>query len=289
MAYALGQERGVERLGPSDYEAVLGFLRHLYAPDPVEAFPRRALNGLSGLIEADILTYNEIDPARQRAYTIQEPVGVISASQIGTFEHFTDQHPLITHYARTRESKPRKISDFLTLSQFHNLDLYQEFFREVGINYQMAVTIPSSPDLVIGIALNRSRSDFSERDRSMLDVIRPHLVQAYRNAAERAALQERAETAERVLWSSPARSLSTLSVREHEVLVLVADGKTNREIAELLVLSSRTVQKHLEHIYEKLGVHTRTAAAMQLHAQERARPTYPLPHPPQKGERDMRS
>ena len=48
------------------------------------------------------------------------------------------------------------------------------------------------------------------------------------------------------------------------MLVLVADGKTNHEIGDLLTLSSRTVQKHLEHIYEKLGVHTRTAAAMKL-------------------------
>ena len=264
VAYAVGGEGFVERLGPSDYEAVLGFLHQLYAPERVDAFPRRALTGLSHLIESDILTYNEIDPQRQHAYMLQEPVGVISASQVATFEHLTDQHPLITHYVRTRESKPRKISDFLTLSEFHNLDLYQEFFRIVGINYQMAVTIPSSPDLVIGIALNRSRRDFSERDRSVLDVIRPHLVRAHRNAAERTTLQERAETAERALWSSPAGSLSRLSGREHEVLVLVADGKTNHEIGDLLALSSRTVQKHLEHIYEKLGVHTRTAAAMRL-------------------------
>lgn len=260
------EEGFVERLGPSDYEAVLGFLRQLYAPERGEAFPRRALTGLSALIESDILTYNEIDPGRQRAYMIQEPAGAIPASQIATFEHFAHQHPLITHYARTRESRPRKISDFLTLSQFQNLDLYQEFFRRVAVNYQIAVTIPSSPQLVIGIALNRSRSDFSERDRSVLDAIRPHLVQAHRNAAERAGLRERAESAERALWSSRAGSLSRLSGREHEVLVLVAGGKTNHEIGELLALSSRTVQKHLEHIYEKLGVHTRTAAAMQLQA-----------------------
>jgi DNA-binding CsgD family transcriptional regulator len=265
MAYALGQERGsVERLGPSDYEAVLGFLRQLYAPERIDAFPRRTLKGLSRLIESEIITYNEIDPRRAHAYLLQEPAGVIAASQIASFEHFTHQHPLITHYVRTRESKVRKISDFLTLTEFRRLDLYQEFFRDVDINYQMAVTIPSSPTLVIGIALNRKRRDFSERDRSVLDVIRPHLVQAYRNSSERAALEERAETAERALWSSPARSLSRLSGREHEVLALVADGKTNQEIARLLALSSRTVQKHLEHVYEKLGVHTRTAAAMQL-------------------------
>jgi len=45
-------------------------------------------------------------------------------------------------------------------------------------------------------------------------------------------------------------------------LALVAAGKTNGEIAAVLVISARTVQKHLEHIFQKLGVETRTAAAI---------------------------
>src|SRR5207302_2127448 len=55
-----------------------------------------------------------------------------------------------------------------------------------------------------------------------------------------------------------------LSPREHEVLVLVAEGKTNPEIATVLSISRRTVQKHLEHIFDKLGVRTRAAAAVAL-------------------------
>jgi DNA-binding CsgD family transcriptional regulator len=53
-----------------------------------------------------------------------------------------------------------------------------------------------------------------------------------------------------------------LSAREREVLALVAGGKTNGEIATILSISARTVQKHLEHIFQKLGVETRTAAAV---------------------------
>jgi DNA-binding CsgD family transcriptional regulator len=50
--------------------------------------------------------------------------------------------------------------------------------------------------------------------------------------------------------------------REREVLALVAAGRTNGEIAAVLAISARTVQKHLEHIFQKLGVETRTAAAV---------------------------
>ncbi len=52
-----------------------------------------------------------------------------------------------------------------------------------------------------------------------------------------------------------------LTRRETDVLQWVAEGKTNAEIGIILGMSPRTVQKHLEHIFEKLGVATRTAAA----------------------------
>jgi DNA-binding response OmpR family regulator len=51
-----------------------------------------------------------------------------------------------------------------------------------------------------------------------------------------------------------------LTEREIEVLRWVTCGKTNKDIGDILVLSPRTVNKHLEHIYIKLGVETRTAA-----------------------------
>jgi DNA-binding NarL/FixJ family response regulator len=52
-----------------------------------------------------------------------------------------------------------------------------------------------------------------------------------------------------------------LTTREGEVLAWLSKGKTNRDIAEILGLSPRTVDKHLEQIYAKLGVENRTAAA----------------------------
>ncbi|SAI69370.1 two component response regulator [Bordetella ansorpii] len=61
----------------------------------------------------------------------------------------------------------------------------------------------------------------------------------------------------------PARPLGEtyrLTVREAEVLSWLAKGKTNRDISEILGMSPRTVNKHLEHIYVKLGVETRAAA-----------------------------
>jgi DNA-binding CsgD family transcriptional regulator len=56
-----------------------------------------------------------------------------------------------------------------------------------------------------------------------------------------------------------------LSRREVQVLDWVTQGKTDKEIGAILELSPRTVQKHLEHIYQKIGVESRTAAAAKAY------------------------
>jgi DNA-binding NarL/FixJ family response regulator len=59
-----------------------------------------------------------------------------------------------------------------------------------------------------------------------------------------------------------ANSVGMLSSREREVAVLVARGLTNRQIAEQLVISERTAEGHVDHIRDKLGVHTRAEIAV---------------------------
>ena len=57
-------------------------------------------------------------------------------------------------------------------------------------------------------------------------------------------------------------TLAGLSDREVEVLRLVAGGLSNRQIAATLVISPRTAEHHVQHVYTKIGVSTRAAAAM---------------------------
>lgn len=70
----------------------------------------------------------------------------------------------------------------------------------------------------------------------------------------------------KVVDASPNLDQYQLTPRETEVLGWVAKGKTNRDIGEILGMSPRTVNKHLEHIYVKLGVETRAAAAALMAA-----------------------
>src|SRR5262249_20745544 len=71
-------------------------------------------------------------------------------------------------------------------------------------------------------------------------------------------------TEEQPVFALERLEASGLTPRESEVLHWVAEGKTNPEIGIILDLSARTVQKHLEHIFQKLEVQSRTAALMVL-------------------------
>lgn len=66
--------------------------------------------------------------------------------------------------------------------------------------------------------------------------------------------------------------LSSLTGREREVLELLASGESNRELSQRLGISARTVQKHLQRIYARLGVTNRTAAAVRV--QKRGHSTF---------------
>jgi DNA-binding CsgD family transcriptional regulator len=102
------------------------------------------------------------------------------------------------------------------------------------------------PDGVAGgFGFDRFKRDFSERDKLILETLRPHLVQLWRNAAAR---------------NQEPRWLATLTPREREILLWVARGKSNREIAGVLYLAPGTIRKHLDNVYDKLGVSNRAGA-----------------------------
>jgi len=108
---------------------------------------------------------------------------------------------------------------------------------------RLSVPLFMDGQTLVSIVLSRYGPAFSERDRERLESMRPQLACLYQQACQ----------------DPPAR----LTPREVQVMQWVSCGKTDADIAALLAISPRTVHKHLEHIYVKLGVETRTAAVMR--------------------------
>ena len=188
------------------------------------------------------------------------PAGALDPATQMIFEAHVHEHPLISHYRATGSGEAVKISDFLSQRQFHQLGLYAEFYRRIPVEHQIAISMLGSDGAVIGIALNRGRADFTETDRAVLSLLRAPLMAALLRARNR----QRANSA---LSTTAPASLAALTDREMRVLELVALGGTNAAIAHALGVSPRTIAKHLEHIYRKLGVTSRAAAAAQSAAQ----------------------
>lgn len=95
-----------------------------------------------------------------------------------------------------------------------------------------------------------------------IEEVQARLVTHVRNARTMRDAQALAQRTHELQDADLNRLLeAALTPRETEVVTWLARGKTNRDIAEILGMSHRTVNKHLEHIFEKLGVETRAAAA----------------------------
>src|SRR5262249_55582770 len=102
-----------------------------------------------------------------------------------------------------------------------------------------------------------SLRDFDDRDAARLEALRPHIQAAYRNSVSAEQAMSSTLPSAGPMFA-PAQGLTP---RESEVLYWVSMGKTNEEVGEIVGARPMTVKKHLEHIYDKLGVPNRTAAA----------------------------
>jgi DNA-binding NarL/FixJ family response regulator len=127
----------------------------------------------------------------------------------------------------------------------------------------LIVSMYENPDYLFE-ALKAGASGYVLKDAS-----RPEVVGAVRRVLRGDTLLE-PELANRLLrrlaqqtHGAKASPVQRLTPREHEVLQLLAEGRTNREIAEALIIGTGTVKGYIERIIRKLGVSDRTQAAVR--------------------------
>jgi DNA-binding CsgD family transcriptional regulator len=236
-----------------DLRALVGIVSEDRPDIPAEGLPLSLLADLVGQIRCDAVTFEGFDSTRPAVWFLQRippmPGGRYEALNRSHWKHYRDckscSYPDCTGDLRSIT----KISDFYSARQWHGTDIYNDLYRPLGLEHELMLCLPDASLQTAGTARSmrlcflRGRGpDFSERDRAVLTLLRPHLHQAHLDAERR------------------RHPVPRLTPRQRDLLRLLAAGHTNAQIARRLGISEGTVRTHLENIYQKLNVSSRTAA-----------------------------
>ncbi len=217
---------------------------------PAQGLPPSLLAELAGLVRCDQVSFFGMDSRRQELSFMQEVpvVPIDEALQDGYWELHRDCEGC-SYPERTGDLRSiHKVADFYSARQWRSTGMYAGYYRPLGIEHDLMLTLPApgpapDPHQTVRLLFTRGPGpDFTERDRDLLILLRPHLHRAYLDAERR------------------RRPVPRLTPRQRELLSLVAAGRTNTQIARALGVSPATVRTHLEHVYARLGVSSRTAA-----------------------------
>jgi DNA-binding CsgD family transcriptional regulator len=226
---------------------------------PNRGVPASLLADIAGQIRCDLISFEGFDSGGEVTWFVQAVRGNGGGPNPGP-----DYDPLdAVHWQNYWRCEPCSypdrtgdlgsvitIADFYSARQWHSTGMYTDLYRPKGLEHELMLSLPydagsgtPGPGKTLRMFLFRGPgSDFSEADRAVLTLLRPHIHQAWLDAERR------------------RRPVAELTARQRQLIDLLAAGHTNRQIARKLGISEGTVRKHLEQIYRRLDVSSRTAA-----------------------------
>jgi DNA-binding CsgD family transcriptional regulator len=237
----------VPALSAADYRGVLELvaeaLRHA-SPE----FPDATVTGfLRDVFQAEFAGAGQIDFCGTASRTWADSPRPIPADP-GSFHDYAVGHPLARAYQRTGEAVPLRLSDVASIRAT------PPAYGGTGMSRVLAIPLVIAPQHMCAIGVLRGGADFTARDLQVARQLQPVLSGIY-------ALRDRFS---RHTPSAPcAEAGIRLTARELAVLDLMGNGLIAAAIARQLGIPPRTVSKHIENIYRKLGTHDRTSAVLR--------------------------
>jgi len=244
-----------ELVSERDQERVLELSWALAGVRSPEELVTAALEMTYSLVGVDEVGFSAADLRNSMHQVRLFPDSRVARDVLPRFHRFAHprHNPAFAELLLRGRRTPFAISSVIPVRDFVRTELYESVYEPRGLRYQAVVPIRINAPRAIGIGytFNRGSRDFSSGDMHRVRAVQVVL------AAHHAALRAR---------SSPVRQVdaacndSRLTEREVEVLSLVASGMTAVAIGHSLRISPRTVRKHVENSYSKLGVHDRLQA-----------------------------
>ncbi len=216
-----------------------------HAAEPGPELPWSILTALEALVQADQVELEHNHPRLQRFGFLQTAPGQGYVPEEPDNPHFWGLWGRSEALGRGRPSDPTSttmLSDVVSDRAWRNDAFYIEIIKDQGLFHELGFYLPDADGWTLRLSCWRAPGrDFTERDRFLLTLLRPHIIAAHR-AAERRLHQ------------------ASLTARQLQLLELVSRGLTNRQVARALGLTEGTVRRHLENVYARLGVNSRTEA-----------------------------
>jgi Response regulator containing a CheY-like receiver domain and an HTH DNA-binding domain len=245
-------------LNNTELRRVRDLLRHLGSPAEPGALPPPATAALMDLLPCDDISRIAINP---RAGTVRDAAvyRTVDTPNPGEDPELDElfwaayRTETVCSYPYRSQSVDQVLSatDFMSQRQLDK-SLTGALFRIQEVRANVVVPLWLDGGVEHRLELFRTdRTPFNERDKLLLTLLRPHLALHLRRA--QAARNTRHPQ---------------LTERQAQLLALLADGLTNRQIAAQLSLAEGTVRRHLDNIYTRLGVTNRTAAVATLVAHQ---------------------
>jgi RNA polymerase sigma factor (sigma-70 family) len=183
----------------------------------------------------------------------------------------SEQHALNHPMIRQLLSAPRTEMK-VTRRDFQSTALYDDISLHLEAHHQMWLSIKADNEILN--CIYSRENPCSEKAVAMMSMILPHLELAWTNWKQTRLLNRELKILRDSIGQSQQqeaavarlhRMIDGLPPRQREVTELVAGGFDNQQIADELCISKRTVQKHLELVFQSLEVHHRTELASKWH------------------------
>lgn len=247
-------------LSAGDFGRFLAAIPDLYAYRPFEEFLEHSLRVIRLLVVCDHIGWLRFafDDA-PKLISVVESEKRVTPKIVSLLEDSVISHPFSGHWAGAQGQAALMFSDFPTQVMLTHRGQYEELYRSIEMNYGMSIPIDFDHRGGTCLSFIKRSRDFTEQDRLMSTLLRPHLQRAYANAQL---------VTQNLCKPCLQRSITLqdlgLTIKESAVAFWLAEGKTNREIGLILGTAARTVEKHVEKILRKLRVENRTAAAIEI-------------------------
>src|SRR3954463_7757414 len=200
------QNAGMVRLRDQDFRAALEALGAMSeAAREVRSFAAAGVERLPALVASEFTTLSVCNLVNGRREVYGMPAGALSAEDRAAFDRHFNEHPLVRYHGHEGGQSTQRISDCMPFERFRRSALYNDYYRRIRIDNAMALPVYVGNGLLVSFVFNRARRDFSERERLLLELVRPHVSRLY----------------------SRVRGLGTLTAREAEILRWLAAGKSD--------------------------------------------------------------